>query len=158
MIDSIWKPEEVEAAITAAKTWRGTPHKNRVAIKGKGVDCIKFCLLVCVEAGFLQQFKFPKYDTNIGRRGAEDIIMKNLDQAFYLMRLSGDIEPQDGDLCVFRADFSCNHVGIYLKKNLWQCLWNRTVEPYPYQDWRKHVHTIMRWQSREFKIDPEAVK
>ena len=48
--------EERQAVIAAARTWLGTPHRHRQAVKGAGVDCAMIIKEAFIEAGLAPSF------------------------------------------------------------------------------------------------------
>ena len=146
----ILTPEDEVRILEECEVGRGTPHRNRIAKPGVGVDCIKFVLLVMMRAGTIKGLKIPKYPVNVGRRGAEEILIKNIERHLHVERID-PTKARTGDFAIFEARLSCNHVGLVVGPDLWQVLTGAAAEPYPYKEWVKYMHVLLRLTRREAK-------
>lgn len=56
--------QERLAVRDAGRTWIGTPYRNRMAIKGKGIDCAQILLAAFQEAGLPLEYEPERYSSD----------------------------------------------------------------------------------------------
>lgn len=153
MASDLWTPERIELALAEARAWQGTPHKNRVALRGQGVDCIRFVCQVLAAAGVIEVPRFPFYDERLGvlraRNVIEDILLAHLDAT-----ACEPVEPQDGDVVVCRCGRQTNHVGIFLAGDMWHVPGKGAVGPEPWGPWEARAQSLVRIHSTGYKVPP----
>lgn len=154
----------------AAKRYQGTPHRNRIAVAGEGVDCIRFVLAVLQEAGITPGHRLPFYDERLGafRR-------RNVMEAVFLRFLDAEALPPDtpgefGDLVICKCGRQSNHVGILLENDhptredprerkfsltaFWHVPARGFVGPDDWEQWRDRVQSLVRIRSVGLRGDP----
>lgn len=152
----MWTHEQKEAARAACNEWRGTPHRDRLRLKKKGVDCVNFVAAVLIDAGLVRDFALPYYSANWGIGRRENVMSRLIDELFHVEEVTG--EPEFGDLLVFRVGRQSNHIGIVIDGECWHCMTRRFVEPSEL-DHRifSDVQTILRLVAPGEKRAPETL-
>lgn len=97
-----------------ADSWVGTPFALGVAVRGAGVDCVRFSAEVLRECGHMGPYEFPPYSIDGGDYLPESLVQlwmggnplfEPLDRLDYLM---------PGDVLEFRIGRGVSHhVGLY---------------------------------------------
>jgi cell wall-associated NlpC family hydrolase len=152
-----WTPIALEAAQTEAERWLGTPHRNRMAKPGVGVDCLHLLGQIATAAGVLPPFRFPYYDPNwgIGRRN------NVLERIFMLTTNCDRIDPneamQEGDVIIFAVGRQSNHCAIYLGSAIWHAQCGQVVKPEPPEELSLPIQSIIRLTAIGFKRRPETL-
>lgn len=157
----IWTDERKQKAIDSCYKWRGTKHRDHLALPGKGVDCINFVCAVAKEAGIVEEFKMPRYNVNLSRRGASDILINSVSSVSSVEKIEDINTAQFGDIAVFKSHYCCNHVGIVIEEHGIQYLWHvrsgSFVEPFPYQCEKKFVLCLLRFKDLGLTADPSKL-
>src|SRR5438045_9745250 len=68
----LWTRARQQLAQESLARWYGTPHKDRIAIVGVGIDCINLCNEVLVDSGVVPRRPFPSYDLVEGQHSYSD--------------------------------------------------------------------------------------
>jgi len=124
-------PANVDKLRDVMRSWRGTPFRENHAMKGVGVDCVRFAEAVHRETGAIAEaVKFPAYKPY--GKGAEwlDLLYAELDLVPKLEKFlwPGNIEyPQlktillPGDVLVFSSGAAFHHLAVM---ELWPSCWS----------------------------------
>jgi cell wall-associated NlpC family hydrolase len=153
MASDLWTPERLELLAAELKAWEGTPHVNRVAVRGQGVDCVRLVCQVLVAAGIIESPTLPFYDERLGVLRARNIIEDVL-----LTHLHGTrhepAEAQDGDIVVCRCGRQTNHVGIFYRGDMWHAPGKGRVGPEPWATWEARTQSLVRLHAVGYKVPP----
>ena len=154
----VWTPERRELALNYAHTWRGTPHVDRIAIRGVGIDCVNFVCGALMTCGVCQAFTLPYYDPawGIGRRNN---VLERVAVQCLFSRIIQDTEPLEfGDIGIFRVGRQSNHVGIVLNDEMWHVSLGRMVEPEPItRRLQERLQSVIRVQAVGLSRHPETL-
>lgn len=110
-----WTDRQKQGARSVADSYEGTPHRNRIAIPGVGVDCIMLVIAIYRGARLIPEFDLPQYKPNLGFFSERNIVGT-------IIQLCGDFEEinparqrlQFGDLLIFKVGHQSNHIGIVI--------------------------------------------
>lgn len=154
MESEAWTPERLALARIELEAWAGTPHRNRVAIKGQGVDCIRLVCQVLFAAGIVPEPpRFPYYDERLGVLRARNIIEDIL--VAHLHASSQDTStPKPGDIIVCNCGRQTNHVGLYLDGQMWHVPGKGMVGPEPWDTWAPRTQSLVRIHATGYKVQP----
>ncbi len=140
----VWTPERQEKARKAVHSWAGTPHKNRLRVKGLGVDCVNFMHAVLIEAEVVEFSRLPFYDERLGA-----LRKTNLIEGIILAHVTATVhppeDPQFGDLVICKCGRQTNHVGVIIDGEVWHCPFGSGVGPESWDDrWRSRTQSLVR--------------
>ena len=146
------------AALAEARRWLGTPHRNRMAKPGVGVDCLGFVRAILVATGTLPPFEFPFYDPSWGLGRASNIMERVLKLCTNVEIFPANHAPAFGDLIIFAVGRQSNHVGIFLDGAIWHVRTNGVVGPtHPDDDLTGHIQSIATITAPGFTRRPETL-
>jgi NlpC/P60 family putative phage cell wall peptidase len=91
-----------------ARQWVDTPYHHQGRVKGVGCDCIGLVIGVCQEIGLIN-FDFTNYE----RVPDSTVMMKEIEK-----HCKPTIDPEPGDLLVFRIKKNPQHVGILTDRGI----------------------------------------
>ncbi len=122
--------EERLAVVAEARTWRGTPHRHRQAVKGAGVDCALFIMQAFVGAGLAKEFDpgFYTHDWHM-HRGDEIYLdtvrsyMIQLDDLCLPLNQRVPLQMQPADVIMMRVGRTYSH-GVMVTE------WPRIIHAY----------------------------
>jgi len=153
-----WTPEAIEAAEAEALRWEGTPHRDRMAKVGAGIDCLYLLREIAVAAGVLPAFQFPYYNPAWGLGRRKNVIGKILDLTTFCKTLPPDAEQQDGDVLIFAVGRQSNHCAIRIKGRIWHAIAKRAViAETPEEAMEAPLQAIIRITAPGFKRRPETL-
>lgn len=138
----IWTEDQKEKARATCLMWQGTPHRHWMRLPGVGVDCVHFVVDVLEKAGVAEQIQIPRYAANVGRKGAEDILLRE-----FAKFIAFDVVTENyqfGDILFFEPRLGINHVAILIDNMIWHALGTRAVDVNPFDDWKRSVKGAMR--------------
>lgn len=118
-----------EALKVELRSWKGTPNRPRMAMKGVGADCVNFVHTACYNIGALPMIHFPKYVTRGG--GPETLtLMRDVILSIRNIRAvwaeGMDANPIDlvrrGDMVVISSGKALHHLIIVEEPpRVWHC-------------------------------------
>ena len=134
-----YRVKERQEALTAElKSWEGTPFTARMAVKGVGVDCIRFAHAVNQAVGACGPVVWPRYKTvSIGDKYLRllcDSIEASANVRAIWTRSEDGPDPdlaifRPGDLLIISSGQSWHHTGIYENWPwFWHCLRGKKVQ------------------------------
>lgn len=142
----------------AAALWIGTPHRHRIAIPGKGIDCLNLMRELYVASGVLPPYQLPYYHHGLG-------LGMNFNVMEWIARrvLIADEVPADpgflafGDLAIFSVGAQANHVGMVFDGTVVHACVDKgtVVESLDVLDGA--VQSIFRLREAGFAIRPETL-
>lgn len=153
---TVWTQDRRELALLSLERWRGTPHRNRLAEPGVGIDCIKLVYRVCHEAGVFPSSDFNGYDTSSGMwkqsSKLQDTILQCVHGSFV------DRGPWEfGDIAIFKTGNRSAHCGFIAGRSLWHALANRCVTESDLALWEGEFAGAVRLSAAGFKASPDRV-
>lgn len=153
-----WHQEARDAALAEANRWHGTPHANRIAKVGTGIDCLGFIREIAVAAGVLPAYKMPYYDPAWGVGRTFNVIERVLVSTCHATRHDPSDGLAFGDVVIFSVGRQSNHVGIILDGELWHCQASSTVQPEPITDsLLAQLQSVVRLTAAGFRRRPEDI-
>ncbi len=134
--------------------WAGTPHRNRIAVVGQGVDCLRFVFEVLIAAGVLPRFTLPRYDERLGI-----LREKNVMEALILTHCHATVEtePAFGDVVIFKCGAQSNHAGIIIDGECWHVPGRSRVGTEEWANVRKVTQSLLRLTATGFRESPEGL-
>jgi cell wall-associated NlpC family hydrolase len=155
---SIWTEERRSKARDAAKQWEGTPHQNRMAKPGVGIDCLGLLRVVAVAAGILPEFEMPFYDPRWGYGREFNIIERVLEECCHARRLEAHEPVEFGDVVVWTVGRQSNHVGIMIDDAIWHVQAKRFVQGDEFTTaLQSGIQAVMRITADGFIRRPESL-
>lgn len=146
------------AALRAADTWQGQPHRDRIAILGRGIDCLHFVGLILTEARILPPFRLPYYKPAWGIGRASNIVERVFAECCDVETLPPNAPPKFGDVAIFAVGQQSNHVGIVLDDgDLWHVRARDVVRPEPIADLQPALQSLIRFREPGFRRRPETL-
>lgn len=115
----MWTPERMNHARIACARWGGTPHRNRIAVPGQGIDCIRFVFEVLIASGAAPRFTLPAYNPNLGLLREVNIMGTLIADYMHAETLPADAPLTFGDLLIFQCGEVSNHMGIVIDGSVW---------------------------------------
>jgi len=151
----LWTPEREAAAIAWCQAFAGTPHMQRRANPGRGIDCIRFAVGAIQAAGILPDFHWPQYPQTIGLGQATNWMA----DAILRHTHSHSIAPADwiastGDLGIFRVGRQSNHIGVVVAGRFWHVTTGRPVHHCSPDTVRGHLQEIIRLDAAGLTSQP----
>ncbi len=95
------------AVIAEAQTWLGTPYHHRGTLKGVGVDCAQFPMLVYAACGFFPAFDIGDYPPDWHLHRSEERYLARV--AAFAREIA---DPRPGDFALFRVGRCFAHGAI----------------------------------------------
>lgn len=146
-------PAQIDAARAECYRWLGTPHRNKMARLGVGIDCVHFAARVYQAVGLLpSDFQMPPYDPDTGLHNPSDLMSQLIRDLFPSVVEVPIDAVSDGDVLVFQTGRCSAHIGIYLRSepeaeigDVWHSLAFRSVTRSPWVLWRDKVKRVLRW-------------
>lgn len=153
----LWTAERQDTARTEAASWAGTPHKNRVCVKGQGVDCLRFVFEVLIVAGVVDRFSLPAYKEALGilrqTNVMEPLILEHCHAG--RVEVTAAAVPQFGDVVIFSCGEQSNHTGIVLDNGqVWHVPGRGRCGPDEWVNIRKRLQSLIRFTAAGFTKSP----
>lgn len=152
----MWSQEQKQLANQACHEWSGTRHVNRIAVKGEGVDCVRFVAEILVAAGIIERPEFPRYDERLGVLRKHNIIEDILLQHLHAERIEPADGAQFGDIVVCSVGRQTNHVGIIAGDDLamWHAPAKGSVGPANWIEWMPRTQSLVRLTAPGYRKVP----
>ena len=153
----IWTPERRQLALESLNRWHGTPHRNRIAIRGVGVDCIKLVDEVFHDAGVFPRCNFTGYDLDSGMWGQSSKLQDALLKCLHAVWVEKDFEF--GDIFILKTGKRSAHCGIYTDDGyVWHSLGHRSVTRSDFALWRHEILGMVRLVKPGFRLNPDNIR
>lgn len=152
--NEVWTEERRKLAMACLFKWHGTPHKNRIAVVGIGIDCIKLLAELLMDAGIVERVTFGSYTVEDGLFEASDRLQKVIEHAFHVQIIHTE-EMQFGDVAVFTTGRRSAHVGFHDGRDIWHALANRCVTHNDFKLWRHDIAVAYRFTAIGWKASPQ---
>jgi cell wall-associated NlpC family hydrolase len=153
-----WTPEMEAAALAEAERWRGTPHRHRRAIVGRGIDCLGLVAKLMAAAGAVPDTPIPAVPLTWGIGERINRMAALLDQAIHAERIqAADWTPRTGDIAIWAVGSQSNHVGLVLGPDIWHVCRGWVVAPEPTRLLRSRIQEALRQTAPGLKTQPERI-
>ena len=140
----IWTPERIAAAQTEAHRWHGTPHRDRMALPGIGIDCINYVYEILIAAQILERAPLGYYNTRVGLHDGNDRLKRAFKECATVLEQPAS-DPQFGDIVIFKTGAFSGHCGIVLTGgDIWHSLAGRTVTRSNFAEWIPKIDCLLR--------------
>lgn len=149
-------PPPLPAMLDEARRWSGTPHKNRMAKPGVGIDCLHLLREMAVAAKWLPPFAFPYYDPAWGFGRQVNVIERILVLCCHSRLLKQGEPLQDGDVMIWAVGRQSNHCGIFIAGEVWHAQASRLVQGEALEDVGP-FQSVVRITEAGFKRRPETL-
>lgn len=154
----IWNDTRKAAARASCKKWGGTPHYNRLAVAGTGIDCVHLVSEILRDSGIIPAgFPMPFYDERLGSLRQRNVIEDIIAAYMHADSLPPDTAPEFGDIVVCQCGRQSNHVGIIIDGEMWHVPGRGRVGPSAWVTWKKKTQALMRLTADGFKVDPSGL-
>lgn len=153
----VWTEERKALARAECQRWAGTPHVNRVAVPGVGIDCIRLLIEILIGAGLYERRQLPFYDERLGALRTRNIIEDLFTSHLHANSLPPTASPAFGDLVVCQCGRQTNHVGMIIDGAFWHVPGRGRVGPESWEAWKGRVQSLVRITAPGFKADPGAL-
>lgn len=158
-MNQVWTPESQAKAIQEAESWRGTPHRHRIAARGRGIDCIRFVAAVMVAAEVVEPTEIPSYPTAVGLANVDNKMVRALLGCLDAVEIPADEwDPQFGDLCVWKCGQNANHLAIRLASQVWHVSTLSPVGPMTSEAARRRMQCAIRLRARGWTKSPANIR
>lgn len=136
--------EKIETLRAELLSWKNTPYKHCVGVKGAGVDCIFYVLrtLEAVGATNGKRIYIPPYPKDWHLHRGEQLLKEGIERELELVMI-GERKGKfllmrediaDGDIILYKFGRHAAHCGIYLGKQVHQTLSHSGVETRSWND------------------------
>ena len=154
VVEPFFRTEErIEKLYEVLESWRGTPYRHLVAVKGLGADCTLFVWEAMKEVGSMgenianipRKFGYIDYPKDRALHSRKEVILNVLKNIPYLKEVK-NLVPQTGDICCYQFGRSTAHIAIYYEGYIYQSLTNSKVLPVNFNDlkFKKRLTAIFR--------------
>lgn len=100
-------PGQVQAVVSEATSWVGTPYVHMGRIKGVGVDCAQLLIAVYSAAEIVPDFDPGTYTQDWYLHRSEELY-----QGFLVAYCERTTDPQPGDIAAYRFGRTLSHAAI----------------------------------------------
>src|ERR1700675_2683792 len=98
---------EREAVVAEEMTWLGTPYHENAAIKGAGVDCIRFIQQCFINTNLIEPFVIPWHSPQWAMHQKSELLLEGI------LKYSHEVEVGfRGDVALFRFGHCWGHSAI----------------------------------------------
>ena len=158
----IWTPERIAAAAAEIERWKGTPHRDRMAKPGVGIDCIGYVCEITRAAGLIPAFTMPFYSPRWGIGRAFNVMERVLLKCFNVERITSPAEWRPGDLLIFKVGHQSNHIALLWQEGERFGLWHSRVRAgVEFCDMsaeiRKEAQAALRFTAPGLLLDPATL-
>lgn len=153
----IWTPERQALAVASLNKWQGTPHKNRIAVVGVGVDCIKLVYEVLVDSNVLPRASFGGYDVDSGMWAESTLLQDTIMNCMFGRWVTSDFEF--GDIFIMKTGKRSAHCGFYTADGyIWHALARRFVTRSDFVLWKREIVGMVRLEQIGFRTNPDNMR
>lgn len=147
-------PRVREKALASCQKWLGTPHVNRVAVPGVGIDCVHLVHEIMKDCDLLPEADLGRYTLMDGMYNPSDYLKRVFLTACIAEELTID-RPEFGDIVIFKTGKVSAHCGFYTPGFVWHSLSNRAVIKSAWSNWKHEAECLIRLTYPGFKIPPK---
>jgi cell wall-associated NlpC family hydrolase len=153
----IFTAERKEQARAAFNRWHGTPHHDRIAIIGKGCDCVNLIRVIYHESDIVDGRSLGGYSTTLGTWKESDQLKGAFQSVLHTTEHTTE-EPKFGDMIVFKNGGGLSaHCGLYAEGLVWHSLARRCVTASPWKHWKHKAESLLRLTRTGYKADPKSL-
>jgi hypothetical protein len=156
--EKVWDYRRRTIANNVAESYRGTPHVNRLCLKGEGIDCIHFVLEILTSAGVVPRFRLPFYDERLGAFRARNVLEDLFHIHFYVTSHDPYSTPEFGDIVISQCGRQANHIGIMLDGWFWHVASGGFCSPEDWNAWKGRAQSLLRFQQIGLRADPNRLR
>lgn len=154
-----WTAEAAAGAESCCQLYRGTPHMQRRAVPGRGVDCVQFVVAVLQAAGILPAFRWPQYRQDIGLHLNRNQLGDLMREVFHAETVPIDEwDPRTGDVGIFRCGRTSNHCGIVVGGRFWHVTVAAPVHDTAVRAVRGSLQEVVRFTAKGLRGEPHQLK
>ena len=150
----LWIPSARQKAIEELRSWEGTRHVNRIAVRGVGIDCIHLVFRAYIAGESLPNREFGRYDVNAGLFTRSDMMEKVLLGALHASSRT-PVDPEFGDVVLFQTGDRSAHCGFYEDGHVWHALARQCVMRSPWRTWSRRAEKLVRVYQPGFRTEPQ---
>lgn len=155
----IWTGERKITAHASLEAWKGTPHHNRIAIRGVGVDCIKFVCKIYSEAGIFPDIDFHGYSVDDGMWKESTRLQDTMLRCLHSEWVPSDQQFEFGDIAIFKTGDRSAHCGFVTGEDyVWHALGHRMVTKSDMCLWRRAIIGVVRVTQEGYIVRPDKLK
>lgn len=151
-----WHHIPVAEILAEAQTWEGTPHRDRMAKRGVGIDCLYFLAAVACKFDVLPPFTMPFYRPIWGVGREFNVIERVLLGCCHATVVDKDGPLETGDAVIFSVGRQSNHVGLVIGAHLWHSIVDQGVVADDITDARPW-QSVVRLHAPGFTRRPETL-
>ena len=150
-------PEIKDKLYNALESWKGTPYRPLVGVKGCGTDCILFVWEVMKEVNAVgtrinnvpMRNGRMDYSPDRALHSKEEVLLNILNDISYLDCIKNK-KPKTGDICCYKFGRSTSHLGIYYEGYIYHAMNKSYVMSVRFTDslLRKRLTAIYRVMER----------
>lgn len=148
---------DATAALAEAETWRGTPHKNRMAKKGSGIDCVHLLRELLIAGGACDTFTLPFYDQAQGLGAGNNIMERLCLECLHGQTIDREEMPPDGAIVIFQAGKQSNHCAMILGGRVWHAVAMQRVRADEWSAWGPRAQAVIVLTGPGFQRHPETL-
>ena len=134
-------------------TWKGTRWRHMQAVKGEGVDCVQFPVMVAKNLGWVSDdYKTIKYSRDWATHNDFSVLTRELETLLEAVPLSGDVisctdDLRFGDVLALKMERCVGHLGMYIgNKQIVHVHIRRGVIIEPISLYAKQLHSAWRFK------------
>lgn len=151
----IWTFEMIAAATAEAESWKGTKHRNRMAKRGVGIDCIHFIFEVLYAADVVPRRRLPAYPISWGIAAQTSTLGELMAEILHVRRIPDERwTPAFGDILVFKVGQTSNHAAIMIGRRPWHSVGKSLVGPTNLKHARTSIQEAIRITTSGWRSEP----
>lgn len=150
----VWTPERQLLARASCLKWHGTPHRDRLAAVGQGVDCVNFVAQVLFDAGVIESPVLPTYTTSDGMWAESTRLQEAILACVRGQWVLDSFEF--GDVLILKTGRRSAHCAFCAGDYIWHALAGRFVTRSDLALWAKEVSGAVRLTAAGLKQSPRA--
>lgn len=141
-----------------ASIWVGTPHRDRMAKAGVGVDCVNLVIEAIIHIGKVPRpTALPSYDSRVGIHEESERLASCIAAAVHCEEVA-HTATEAGDIFVCRTGKAASHCGIFVDRDtILHAVARRHVKCEPALRWRGRMAKIYRMSEPGWRRMPAAV-
>lgn len=143
-MNSIWTTERQAIARKEAARWIGTPHRDRLAKLGIGIDCINYVNEILIATEIVPRAPIGHYNTIIGLHEPSDRLKRAIKLCVECDDYPATTAPEFGDIVIFKTGKFSGHCGIIIDGAICHSLANRTVTQSLFAEWQHEIDCFLR--------------
>jgi hypothetical protein len=157
MSNLIWTEERKALARLSFAKWHGTPHRDRLALVGVGIDCINLIAEVLTDAGIVQRRPFTGYKLDHGTHRQSQRLHAAISNALHVEALPSGAPSEFGDLWSFSTGNRSGHCAIVGDGVIWHAMGNNRVTFTELERWQPELDKAYRLTDLGWYVDPQTV-